>query len=79
MSDPDEPMPSFRPRLFTRGAAVRLGLFAAALAIGTLYGWNKTIRMPGRSYAGALAPLSPEEAALRGSGGSDRRVPRARA
>lgn len=65
MSEPDEPMPSFRPKLFTRGAAVRLGLFAAALAAGSLYGWNKTIRMPGRSYAGALAPLSSEEAALR--------------
>jgi hypothetical protein len=65
MSEPDEPMPSFRPKLFTRGAAVRVGLFAAALAVASLYGWNKTIRMPGRSYAGALAPLSPEEAALR--------------
>lgn len=58
-------MPSFRPKFFTRGAAIRLGLFGAAIALLTLYGWNKTIRMPGRSYAGALAPLTADELRLR--------------
>ncbi|MDO9020637.1 MAG: M28 family peptidase [Deltaproteobacteria bacterium] len=65
MSEPDAPMPSFRPRLFTRGAAIRLGVFAGAVALLSLYGWSRTIRMPGRSYAGALPALTADEQVLR--------------
>ena len=65
MGEPDEVIPSFRPRLFTRGAAMRLGVFAGLVSLLGLYGWNKSIRMPGRSYKGPLPALTATDVALR--------------
>ncbi len=44
-------------RVFSRGAAIRLGVLAGLLAGGATYAYVAMIRMPGRSYAGALEPL----------------------
>jgi len=65
MSAEEEPIPNFRPALFTRGARIRLSLFAASIALLSLYFWNASIRMPGRSYTGPLPPLSAADVALR--------------
>ncbi len=65
MGEPDAPIPSFRPRLFTRGAAIRLGVVAGLVSLLSLYGWNRSIRMPGRSYSGPLPALTASDVALR--------------
>jgi hypothetical protein len=53
-----------RIRWFSRGAAIRLAAVAAALLLGATGGWACMIAMPGTSYRGPLAPLSPAEAAV---------------
>src|ERR1700722_6429137 len=54
-----------RVRLFSRGAAWRLGMFFALLGIASVWGWLDMIRMPGKSHAGALEPLDARGVLLR--------------
>jgi len=61
----DEPLPSFRPPLLTRGAKIRLSVLALGLASLATWWWATSIRMPGRSYRAPLAPLDVADAARR--------------
>lgn len=61
----DAPMPSFRAPWFTPASKVRIALFALALAALAAHSWWTMFRMPGRSYAGPLAPLDASQLALR--------------
>jgi hypothetical protein len=54
-----------RLRIFSRGAAWRLGGLFVLLGGASLYGWLSMIRMPGRSHAGPLDPLDEPARALR--------------
>jgi hypothetical protein len=65
MGEPDAGMPNSRPRLFTRAAAMRLGVIAGLISLLSLYGWNNSIRMPGSSYTGPLPALTARDVALR--------------
>jgi len=46
-----------RFRVLTRGAVVRIGVVCGLSAVVLVAAWAWMIRMPGRSHAGALAPL----------------------
>jgi hypothetical protein len=61
----DDDFPNFRPPLFTRGAKIRLSILALVVALLAGRWWFTSIRMPGRSYSGSLAPLNAEDTALR--------------
>jgi hypothetical protein len=52
-------------RVFSRGAAWRLGALVVLLGSGSIYGWITMIRMPARSHAGPLEPLDAHGVALR--------------
>lgn len=65
MADDPERFPNFRPPLFTRGSIIRLGVAFGAVAVGAVYFWATSIRMPGRSYRGPLPPLSAPDVQLR--------------
>ena len=52
-------------KLVTRGALLRLAVFAGLAAVATLGVWVVMIRMPGASWRGPLPPLGDAEAALR--------------
>ncbi len=60
-------MAARRLPILTRKGAIRLGALAAVLAILALGAWSCMIRMPGKSFSGALPPLSPGEEALAAS------------
>lgn len=51
-------------RLITRRGARRLAVFAALLAVGLGWCYLTMIRMPGKSFAGPLPPLTDAQAAL---------------
>jgi hypothetical protein len=53
-----------RVRVWSRGAAWRLGIGFAVLAIASAWAYLDMIRMPGESYAGPLEPPDSQEAAL---------------
>jgi hypothetical protein len=54
-----------RLRVFSRAAAWRLGVFVALLGSASAWGWFAMIRMPGKSYGGALEPLDANGTGLR--------------
>jgi Peptidase family M28 len=51
-------------QLITRAAVKRLAVLFAALLLAALGAWFLMMRMPGRSFAGPLPPLSPAQAAI---------------
>ncbi len=51
-------------RLLTRKGGVRLAGLAGLLALLTFWGWSCMISMPGKSFSGALPPLTSAERAL---------------
>lgn len=61
----EEPIPNFRPPLFTRGAKIRLSVLAGVVASLAVWWWATSIRMPGRSYRGPLPALTASESARR--------------
>jgi hypothetical protein len=61
----DEPMPDFRR--WTPWTKMKVGSIAVAIVAIPLVVWNVILRMPGKSYAGALPPLSAPEASARDS------------
>lgn len=54
-----------RRPLFTRGAKIRLSTLAALVVVGSAVAWAVMVRMPGRSFRGALPALGASESALR--------------
>lgn len=65
MPDDDAPLPNLRPPLLTRGAKVRLSALALAVSALTAWWWATSVRMPGCSFHGPLAPLDAAGAARR--------------
>lgn len=53
--------------VLTRKGAIRLACLFAVLALLLLGAWSCMIRMPGKSFQGALPPLTPDEQALAAS------------
>jgi len=56
---------TFALRIITRGAALRLTVLAAVLAIFYLWAYLTMLKMPGKSYTGKLPPLTDEQVSLR--------------
>jgi len=48
----------FTIKIITRGAVIRLAVLAAVLLIFCLWGYFTMVKMPGKSYAGLLPPLT---------------------
>ena len=51
-------------KLITRKGGVRLGILGVVLAVGLSWAYLTMIRMPLKSFAGNLPPLTPAQNAL---------------
>jgi len=65
VAEPHDAFPDFRAPFLSRGTRAFLAGFVLIVGGLVFHAWWTHVRMPGRSYAGPLAPLSPEEGSLR--------------
>lgn len=65
INEPNLPKPSpparFKLKLITREGVIRIAILLTILLIVVIAGTIWTVKMPGKSYAGAFAPLTPAE------------------